>query len=38
MPKFAVGSIIGCGINYFRREIFFTFNGKYYGIASQNSF
>ena len=31
MPKFNTGSYIGCGINYFKREIFFTFNGKYYG-------
>lgn len=31
MPKFASGSIVGCGINYLKREIFFTFNGEYNG-------
>ena len=31
MPRITVGSVIGCGINYFRREVFFTHNGKNYG-------
>ena len=29
--KFKTGDIIGCGINFFKREIFFTHNGKYDG-------
>lgn len=33
MPKFQTGSIIGCGINYLAKEVFFTFNGQYYGPA-----
>mmetsp|Transcript_29712 Transcript_29712/g.27185 ORF Transcript_29712/g.27185 Transcript_29712/m.27185 type:complete len:86 (+) Transcript_29712:367-624(+) len=33
MPKFTTGSVIGCGLNYFKREVFFTFNGQYYGPA-----
>ena len=31
MPKFTTGNIVGCGINYFKREIFFTYNGEYTG-------
>lgn len=33
MEKFGTGDIIGCGINFFKREIFFTNNGKYDGPA-----
>lgn len=33
MPKFTTGNIVGCGINYFKREIFFTYNGEYTGPA-----
>jgi len=33
MPKFTSGNIVGCGINYFKREIFFTYNGEYTGPA-----
>lgn len=31
MEKFNTGDIIGCGINFFNKEIFFTHNGKYGG-------
>ena len=31
MPKFEKGDVLGCGINFFKRHIFFTYNGKYYG-------
>lgn len=27
MPPFKANDIIGCGINYLKREIFFTYNG-----------
>ncbi len=33
MPKFNKGDVIGCGINYFKRQIFFTHNNKYFGPA-----
>ena len=31
MPKIKNGDIVGCGINFFKREIFFTHNGVYQG-------
>ncbi len=31
MQKFHTDDIIGCGLNFFKREIFFTYNGNYYG-------
>jgi len=33
MPKFTSDNVVGCGINYFKREIFFTYNGEYTGPA-----
>ena len=33
MPKFTTGNVVGCGINYFKREIFFTYNGEYTGTV-----
>ena len=34
MPEFKTGDVVGCGINYFKKEIFFTHNGKYNGTAA----
>jgi len=33
--KFISGDIIGCGINFELKEIFFTMNGKYLGSPFQ---
>lgn len=35
-PMFSADDIIGCGINYLKREVFFTINGKCYGTAFSN--
>lgn len=32
-PEFKEGDIVGCGIHYYKKEIFFTKNGKYLGFA-----
>jgi len=32
-PVFGVGDTVGCGIDYLKREIFFTINGKTLGFA-----
>ena len=32
MPKFSKGDVIGCGISFFKREIFFTHNGIHNGF------
>lgn len=29
LEKYGIGDVIGCGINYHRREIFFTKNGRF---------
>jgi len=33
MPKFKKDDVIGCGINFFKKEIFFTHNGEIKGIT-----
>lgn len=38
MPKFGKNDIIGCGINFFKREIFFTHNGWCPGFLFLNLF
>ena len=35
-PTFGAGDTIGCGINYLSRDIFYTLNGTYLGIAFTN--
>eukprot|EP01080_Neovahlkampfia_damariscottae_P007066 gene7066-11229_t len=35
-PYFEGGDVIGCGIHYLQKEIFFTKNGKYLGVAFRN--
>jgi hypothetical protein len=32
-PTFTTGDIIGCGLNFITRELFFTKNGKQLGLA-----
>lgn len=36
LPKFEKDSIIGCGINFLQNQIFFTFDGKYFGPVFTN--
>ena len=31
MEKFNNGDVIGCGINFIKKELFFTHNGNYKG-------
>ena len=31
MPKYKKNDVIGCGINFFKKEIFFTYNGELKG-------
>jgi Ran-binding protein 9/10 len=31
-PKYSTGDIVGCGINFITKEIFFTKNGRNLGI------
>lgn len=33
MHKYSSQDTVGCGINFFKREIFFTYNGQYFGPA-----
>lgn len=33
MEKFNNGDVIGCGINFIKKELFFTHNGNYKGAA-----
>ena len=35
MPKFKKDDVIGCGINFFKKEIFFTHNGE---VKGKNAF
>lgn len=35
-PKFTTGDIVGCGINFISRTIFFTKNGVNIGVAATN--
>lgn len=35
-PTYTTGDTIGCGINFMTRELFFTKNGEFLGIASKN--
>lgn len=32
-PRFGAGDTVGCGLDYARKEIFFTLNGQYLGVA-----
>lgn len=36
-PRFGVGDIVGCGVIPQTREIFYTFNGKFVGVAHRNA-
>jgi hypothetical protein len=31
LDKYSTNDVVGCGINFFKREIFFTKNGIYHG-------
>jgi len=33
MQKFSTNDVIGCGINFFKREIFYTHNGVFLGAS-----
>jgi SPRY domain len=35
-PKYGVNDTVGCGIDYHKRSIFFTFNGTFLGYAFQD--
>jgi hypothetical protein len=35
-PKYGVGDTVGCGIDYVKRGIFFTYNGQFLGYAFEN--
>ena len=35
-PKFERNDIVGCGLIMSRKQIFFTFNGRYLGTAFSN--
>ena len=31
-PKYSSEDVIGCGLNYLKKEIFFTHNGNFLGL------